>query len=197
MDRLAADKKLQKHNILQRGLFYWYRFGKNQDGAAAVEFAFVSIPFFLILFSIMEQGFFFLGHRLIDAGVNEIAREVKTRQITANNTSEQKFKQTLCNKPLMALFDCNKLSVDVRTIASFEKPTDPPVLDNGDLDTSDFGFAPGGRSTINVVRAYYDWPTVLDWGNMAKAGWAGITGEGMGTRGYRRIVGSSAFLNEP
>ena len=60
-----------------------------------------------------------------------------------------------------------------------------------------FGFAPGGRSTINVVRAYYDWPTVLDWGNIARAGWGGITGEGMGTNGYRRIVGSAAFLNEP
>ena len=175
----------------------WRRFGKNQDGTAAVEFALVSIPFFLILFSIMEQGFFFFGNRLIDAGVNEIAREVKTRQITAGNSSEQEFKRALCDKPLMAIFDCNKLSVDVRTIASFEQPAEPPVLENGDLDTSGFGFAPGGRSTINVIRAYYDWPTVLDWGNMAKAGWGGLTGEGMGNRGYRRIVGSAAFLNEP
>ena len=61
----------------------WFSFRKSQDGAAAVEFALVSIPFFLILFSILEQGFFFLGNRLIDAGVNQISREIKTRQLTA------------------------------------------------------------------------------------------------------------------
>lgn len=175
----------------------WFSFRKSQDGTAAVEFALVSIPFFLILFSILEQGFFFLGNRLIDAGVNQISREIKTRQITAANTSEEEFKIALCAKTLMAIFDCQKLSLDVRTIASFEAPAEPPVLDNGDLDTSGFGFAPGGRSTINVIRAYYDWPTILDWGNIAQAGWGGITGEGMGNHGYRRIVGSAAFLNEP
>ena len=175
----------------------WLRFRKSEDGTAAVEFALVSIPFFLILFSILEQGFYFLGNRLIDAGVNQIAREVKTRQITAANTSEAQFKTALCAKTLMAIFDCNKLSVDVRTIAEFAAPAAPPVNPDGSLDTSGFGFAPGGRSTINVIRAYYDWPTVLDWGNIAQAGWAGITGEGMGTNGYRRIVGSAAFLNEP
>ena len=97
----------------------------------------------------------------------------------------------------MAIFDCSKLSVDVQTIATFAQPAEPPVLPNGQLDTSSFGFAPGGRSTINVIWVYYDWPTILDWGNMAKAGWGGITGEGMGTNGYRRIVGSAAFLTEP
>jgi len=175
----------------------WLSFRKSQDGTAAVEFALVSIPFFLILFSILEQGFYFLGNRLIDAGVNQISREIKTRQITSANTSEDQFKVALCAKTLMAIFDCEKISLDVRTIASFEAPAEPPVLDNGDLDTSGFGFAPGGRSTINVIRAYYDWPTILDWGNIAKAGWGSITGEGMGTNGYRRIVGSAAFLNEP
>ncbi len=189
----------ERATLLRRRKFKnrWLSFRKSQDGTAAVEFALVSIPFFLILFSILEQGFYFLGNRLIDAGVNQISREVRTRQITAENTSEAEFKVALCAKTLMAMFDCNNLSLDVRTIASFEAPAEPPVLDNGDLDTSGFGFAPGGRSTINVIRAYYDWPTILDWGNIAQAGWGSITGEGMGTNGYRRIVGSAAFLNEP
>ena len=138
-----------------------------------------------------------LSARLIDAGVNEISRQVRTRQITAGNTSEVEFKRALCSQTLMAIFNCEKLSVDVRTIATFEKPAEPPVLDDGQLDTTGFGFAPGGRSTINVIRVYYDWPTILDWGNIAKAGWGAITGAGMGNNGYRRIVGSAAFLNEP
>lgn len=195
--RQGTDKSVDGRQRRRAFRRRWLSFRKSQDGAAAVEFALVSIPFFLILFSILEQGFYFLGNRLIDAGVNQIAREVKTRQITADNTSEAEFKNALCAKTLMAIFDCGKLSVDVRTIASFAAPAAPPVNPDGSLDTTGFGFAPGGRSTINVIRAYYDWPTVLDWGNIASAGWGGITGEGMGTNGYRRIVGSAAFLNEP
>ena len=195
--RHATDKQRGGRQSWRATRRRWLSFRKSEDGTAAVEFALVSIPFFLILFSILEQGFYFLGNRLIDAGVNQISREIKTRQITASNTSESEFKTALCAKTLMAIFDCSKLSVDVRTIASFEAPAAPPVLDNNQLDTTGFGFAPGGRSTINVIRAYYDWPTVLDWGSIASAGWGGITGEGMGTHGFRRIVGSAAFLNEP
>ena len=93
-----------------------------------------------------------LGNWLIDAGVNQISREVKTRQITAGNTSESEFKTALCAKTLMAIFDCNKLSIDVRTIASFAAPAAPPVNPDGSLDTSGFGFAKAMRNACKIAN---------------------------------------------
>ena len=186
-----------------RGILQFRKFKKSNSGAAAVEFALVSIPFFVLLFSMLEQGLHFLSHRLIDAGVDSIARQVKTGQITGGNTSEAEFKAALCANPLMILFDCGKLSVDVQQLAQFQDPGSPPVNPDGSLDTSGFGFNPGGAQTINIIRAYYDWPTVLDWGRLANLNlhgshnsWANV-GDGMGTLGYRRIVGVAAFLSEP
>lgn len=178
----------------------WLKLRKSEDGAASIEFALVSIPFFLVMFGIIEQGMYFLVHRLIDAGAYQIAREVKTGDIRGGangNFSEAQFKQRLCGKVVMKIFDCAKVVVDVRQIGQWDNPTSPDTLPDGSIDPSAVGFSPGGRSTVNVVRVYYDWPTVLDW---EKYG-AGITGhaniDSMGTDGHRRIVGTAAFMTEP
>jgi len=191
----------------------WLSFKKSEDGAAAVEFALISIPFFLILFSILEQGMFFFANRLIDAGVYQIAREVKTKQINVGNTSEGQFRTALCAKTIMRLFKCDDLAIDVQEIASFANPADPPVNPDGTLDTTGFGFSPGGASTINIIRVYYNWPTVLDWGSLTnfketKAGGGEKTrnnyleafskqADDSAPARSRRIVGSAAFLIEP
>ena len=178
----------------------WFRFRKSEDGTATIEFALVSIPFFLVLFAIIEQGFFFLANRMIDAGVYQISREIKTGQIRGGpgGMSEAQFRQALCQKVMMKLFTCSDLAIDVQTLASFDQPAAAPLLPNGKVDQSQLGFEPGGRSTINLIRVYYDWPTVLDWQNFGKnANIATDQINSMGTNGFRRIVGSAAFMNEP
>lgn len=205
MREKSAVDPVQRRSLRRRTMGRWFSFKKSEDGAAAVEFALVSIPFFLLFFSILEQGFFFFANRLIDAGVYDVARDIKTRQVNSGNTTEAQFRTMLCNKTLMKLFKCDGLSIDVREIASFVKPSDPPVNPDGSLDTSGFGFAPGGRSTINVIRVYYDWPTILDWSKLASKAYSNDKHDGFanqfrnvgGTNGTRRIVGTAAFLNEP
>lgn len=178
----------------------WFKLRKSEDGAATIEFALVSVPFFLVMFGIIEQGMYFLVHRLIDAGVYQIAREVKTGEIRGGangNYSEAQFRERLCGKPIMKIFDCGKLVIDVRQIGQWDNPGPPPLLPDGSIDPTSVGFAPGGKSTVNVIRAYYDWPTVLDWEKYGK-GIAGHTDiNTMGKNGHRRIVGVAAFMNEP
>lgn len=179
-------------------------FAESDSGAAAVEFTMVAIPFLVLIFSIFEQGMQILGHKVLDAGVNSIARQIKTGQITAANTTESEFKTALCNDPLMFMFDCDRLSVDVQVLASFESPDAAPTNDDGSLDTTDFGFSPGGRQTINIMRAYYDWPTFLDWKAFAQMralpddnAWGKSTSSRFTSAGNLRIVGMAAFVTEP
>jgi hypothetical protein len=88
----------------------------------------------------------------------------------------------------MILFDCNnpsKMLIDVKEVTNFEDA--PPEFDaGGNLDGTGFGFAPGGKSTIAIVRVFYDWPTLLQWSNIGAAG-----------VDKRLLIGSSAFLIEP
>ncbi len=201
----SASKLTTNRKLRRKTMGRWLSFKKSEDGAAAVEFALVSIPFFLLFFSIIEQGFFFFANRLIDAGVYEAARELKTRQITSGNTTEGEFRTILCNKTLMKLFECGGLSIDVRQIASFGSPSSPPLKNDGSLDTENFGFLPGGRETINVIRVYYDWPTILNWSRLGSMNYsnekhgqlANQFRNAGGTNGFRRIVGTAAFQTEP
>ncbi|MEK1926592.1 MAG: pilus assembly protein, partial [Rhizobium giardinii] len=54
----------------------------------------------------------------------------------------------------------------VRSFADFSQiPAAVPRVgggDSSDLDTSGFKFAPGGPTTINIVRAYYRWEVITD-----------------------------------
>ncbi|MHA1524338.1 MAG: TadE/TadG family type IV pilus assembly protein, partial [Alphaproteobacteria bacterium] len=54
------------------------RFGKNRDGVAAVEFAIVAAPFFAILFAIFETAFVFYADLMLDTGLAQAARMVRT-----------------------------------------------------------------------------------------------------------------------
>ena len=169
-------------------------FRKSDDGAAAIEFAVVAPVFFMLTFGIFEVGLNYMADRMLSAGLEAASRKVKTGQVRASPTyGMAEFKTELCGEPIMFLFDCTKLLVDVKTVASFEEDSYDTNGD-GSVDTTGFGFAPGGRTTINVVRAFYEWPTVLNWTQFGQA------------HGYqidafddnaRVIFSSNAFMTEP
>lgn len=190
---------VSRTNKRSTGWRRWTQFKKSNDGTAAIEFALLALPFFMILLAILEQGVFFLANRLIDIGVYQAAREIKTGQIRGGETgmSEADFRSALCEKMVMRIFDCNGLAIDVTQIGSWDNPPAQPEYNpDGSVDQSTLGFAPGGKSTVNVIRVFYDWPTVLDWQRFGQGSAYSqkITAFKNGTR---RIVGSAAFLNEP
>src|SRR6185503_13859041 len=46
-------------------------FARRQDGAAAVEFGFVALPFFALLFAILETALVFFAGQSLEAAVSE------------------------------------------------------------------------------------------------------------------------------
>lgn len=140
----------------------------SRDGTAAIEFAILALPFFLIVFAIIETFVAYAGEQLLENSVDTLAREIRTGEITNGNTTEDQFRAALCNE-ISIMMTCaasgaadqnlyiNVLQIDPNTTI----PTDVP-LKNGDLDTTGFGFSPGKAQTYNMVRAYYRWPIVVD-----------------------------------
>ena len=61
-------------------------FGKKEDGATAVEFALVSLPFFGLVFAILELAIFFFASRYLENAVFEnLARKILTQRISSTN----------------------------------------------------------------------------------------------------------------
>lgn len=115
-------------------------FARQEDGQAAVEFALVAVPFFAMVFAIIEMSLIFFGGQMLKSQVSNSARLILTGQQQkkdnstwatdpAGMTAQQKadlrqaaFKKSLCDPTAAAaqrsmlsyLFDCTKIKVDVR-----------------------------------------------------------------------------------
>lgn len=192
-------------NVKKSGLKRLFR---SKDGAAAIEFALLAIPYFLIVFAIIETFVAYTAEQLVANGVDTMGRQLRTGNITynhtttTNNKSEVQFRQLFCNE-ISILIQCstsdinsptaatNKLWIDAKPYTNFsDMPTTIPIA-NGDLNTTGFSFAPGGPGTRNMLRAYYKWDIITDLLRPYISNIRPTSGSN-----YFLIVETSAFKNE-
>lgn len=174
------------------------RFLRADDGASAVEFALVVIPFLALVLAILQMALIaFLSSALQTATVAS-ARYLATGQ--GVGISQSTFKTAVCNR-LPSLFDCTKLMVDVQSVAppaagrgsgsGFSSVSTAPIVitrdQNGNV-TNAFNFSPGAASGIMIIRVMYQWPFAID---MMNLGGASPPGGGF------LMVGTSVLKNEP
>jgi len=130
------------------------------SGATAVEFAFIAMPFFMLLIGILELGLMFMASTTINAATQAEARLIRTGQFQAGgSTSMSDFKTALCNNmSWISTSDCMaNMSLDVRTFPNFAAISVPPPIVNGALDSNQLQFTPGASCDIVLVRVYYPW----------------------------------------
>lgn len=164
------------------------RFLRRQDGAAAVEFALVALPFFGMMFAIIETAFVLFASEVLETAVADSARQIMTGQAQSQKLDQTTFKQSVCAK-LTTMFDCaNSLYIDVKTYTDFSGVTYTPPLDKDGKIVDNFGYQPGIAGQIVVVRFMYPWPI-----------YASLFGTGLvNMAGNKRLlVATAAFRNEP
>ena len=165
------------------------RFARAQNGAAAVEFALVAAPFLALVFAILETALIFFAGQTLEAAATDSARLIMTGQAQTAGYSKDDFKTAVCNRLAGGLFDCtNGVYVDVKTYTTFAAITATPPITNGQLDTSNMVYTPGGPGDIVVVRLYYQWPIYV---SMFSDNLSNLNGS------KRLLVATSVFRNEP
>lgn len=177
---------------------YLRRFARRQDGVAAVEFAFIAVPFLALLFAILETSLVFFAGQTLEAAVADSARLIMTGQAqTTNYTtglsdpngfSQANFKSAVCAR-VYGLFDCqNQLYVDVRSYSTFATVSTTPPVTNGQFVSTNLKYTPGGPGDIVVVTLYYAWPIAV---SLLDANLINVNGNS------RLLVATSVFRNEP
>ncbi|MBX4929468.1 TadE/TadG family type IV pilus assembly protein [Rhizobium binae] len=151
---------------------------RSRDGAAAIEFALLAIPYFVVIFAILETFIAFAAEELVSNAVDTMSRRMRTGQITYNlgrttDMTHTQFRQAFCDE-IAILISCSateaatpsKLYLDVQTFATFSAiPTTIPKLSSdrySDLNTAAIKYSPGAAGSINMVRAYYRWEIITD-----------------------------------
>lgn len=176
--------------VARKGMFRLVRrFRKDRKGSTAVEFAMLAIPFLSLVFAIFETSMVHMTSQVLQTAVSDASRLIMTGQAQAAGYNGVDFKNEVC-KRVKATFDCpNMLQIDVRTFPSFASATaPPPPINGGKLDSTGFGFVPGGPNQIVVVRAAIEYPIVVP-----------LIGQTMVNLANNRllIMASAAFKNEP
>jgi Flp pilus assembly protein TadG len=167
------------------------RFLRRQDGAAAIEFGMVALPFFGLMFAILETALVFFAGQSLEAAVAAASRQIMTGQAQQAHYSGADFKTNVVCAYLAAgvsMFDCvNGVYVSVQTYTSFSDASTNPPVSNGQLDTSNLPYNPGGPGNIVVVQLYYQWPIFVS-----------LLGDTLFNLGNTRLlVATSVFRNEP
>lgn len=170
-----GDTALVRHPILKRLRLIV----RSKDGATAIEFALLAVPYFIIIFAIIETFVAFTAEQLVVNATDTLSRKLRTGQITyamgrtATDMDQTKFRTAFCAE-IAIMISCSpseiatpaKLYLDVETYTSFaDIPVKIPRVSTAayaDIDPSGFKFAPGGPSSINMVRAYYRWKITTD-----------------------------------
>jgi len=175
------------------------RFRRSQDGATVVEFAFVAVPFFSLIFAIFETALMFWTNQVLEESLSQVSRSLVTGQSQSLYTgatgavNATKFRDDICAAAPMGLIDCSKLYVDVRVYNSFSAATSGTSGNNplagGSLNTSGFSYVQPQGNDIVVVRAVLDYSLFL-------TSWASAALANIGS-GRRGIVVSMAFRAEP
>lgn len=162
-------------------------FRKNQSGNAAVEFGFVAMPFFALLFAILETSLSFFTGQILETAVSDAARLLRTGQAQKGALSAADFKTKVC-AGLPSFFDCqNTIKIDVRTYDSFADADLSRPLKGGNVSWTP-QYDPGGPGDIVVVRAIYPMTTYTNFYGASIANTSD---------GKLLLMASSAFRNEP
>jgi Flp pilus assembly protein TadG len=169
-------------------------FRRNDSGAAAVEFALVAPVFFMMLVIVVETGLMLFTEYVLQTGVQEAARKVRTGQAQEAKMSAADFKAEVCRLS-SKMIDCQgRVTVYMRADTNFTNLANntPGSLTVGkklDGTTDPDTFQCGTPSQSVALIATYDWEF-----NVPIIG----TVFGNARNGtVRRLVGFALFKNEP
>ncbi|CTQ62049.1 TadE/TadG family type IV pilus assembly protein [Roseibium album] len=161
---------------------------KDREGVTAIEFSMVALPFFIIVFGIMEVGITMFVNRMVDNALISASRLIRTGQ-HIDISSNEEFKNKICGFMPAFMCDIERIIVAVETANTFSEASDKASLydEHGDLKEDGFSHAPGGAGDIVVVKLIYKWPMMTSALNLA-----------LNDHGTERFLTSTmVFRNEP
>jgi Flp pilus assembly protein TadG len=158
-----------------------------QQGTTAVEFGLLAVPFFAVLFAILETGFFFVAQEELQSATTAAARLIMTGQAQNQGLTASTFQQQVCANAV-ALFTCSGIYVNVQNFSSFSGMSMLNPLQNGNFNSASLNYNVGGPGDIELIQVFYQWPVIT--------GLLGFNLSNMNGNN-RLLVATAVFRNEP
>lgn len=152
---------------LRHGRGLLRRFGRHDGGSAVIEFAVLALPFFLLVFAILESSISFAAQQMLANATDDMARQFRTGQQRPDDLvrNENLMKEFICERiRFVVAKDCPGLLIDLKSYDTFEQAAASriPLTSDGDLDEDRFGVDLGRSGAKNQLRVFYRWPVLTD-----------------------------------
>lgn len=159
-------------------------FAAAREGATAVEFGLIAVPFLCLIAAIVETALAFFAGQVLDNAVSSASRQLYTGQFQAARASDppppadkttqqvalEKFKAAICDGRV-TIFACGDVKVEVLTMADTASYAPPSPIDSGARawrsSPSAFGtqYQNPGSNQIVVVQAAVEFPVFFSFLN--------------------------------
>lgn len=131
----------------------------DENGASAVEFALIAIPFIYLLAGILEMCLMFAAGAILHGGTGEAGRLIRTGQIQSTADPQAAFEEALCDHVGIFL-DCEAIvyeaiHLDEEGFAG-ASVVEPDINDDGEMQPREFD--PGEENSVILIRAAYNYP---------------------------------------
>ena len=134
---------------------------RDRSGVAAIEFALLALPTFVLIFGILECAAMFFVDAALDAAVHKSARLIRTGQASDDGMGMAEFKKEICGN-LLYLLDCSdSLLVAVNTLSDSSSSGAMKAIDNSGTVAITQGFDIGHGSDYVMVQAFLPWSPIV------------------------------------
>lgn len=193
--RKQKNKSRLRNRLLQR-------VARNDEGATAVEFAILGLPFAALLFGIIEISVVFILTTNTEHALSEVSRDIRTGEFQSGSDNAAQLKSDIC-AAMSGLGNCNKLRVDVVRAATgkfteLSLPDSPPACtgtpteiqtcEDATPDMPADTYVSTASEDVVIVRVQYVHQLTIP---------SKITGLSNSTGNTRVITATTAFRNEP
>ncbi len=126
---------------------------KRDDGATAIEFSLLFMPYMLISLGIMEISLMFASASLLEGATDSASRLIRTGSLQQSNQDpETMFRDAMCSFATV-LITCEDVVIDVSVLENYGDFSGPTLDEDGNLVSG--GFDPGGSNDKVLIRVAY------------------------------------------
>lgn len=182
-----------------RPLQFARRFLNREDGATAVEFTLVFIPFMGLVIACIQTALIFTMNQALQTATMRASRELMTGQATALGlTTSAKFLDEVYAK-LPGGFDRTKLYAEVESWPNWAAYNPTVITYDAQGKPTNTSYNSGSSGGITMVKVMYDWPVF-------GGGFTKYIGKGDGAAGFGLsnqpddgylMVATTVMRNEP
>ena len=142
-------------SLLGRIRSLFLRASRDEEGATAVEFAFLAPVFFALIFSAIEFGIVLTKVALLENGAAKVSRTIYTGLASSGATTREQIEEVVCDTVSVFAPDCeDNIAIELTPVANFQSiPSSEAVCKNSSDPISPVTqFVPGVANEIVYLR---------------------------------------------